>query len=98
MVSSGTRHRRDAGITYGHLLSLYTTMKTIQIEIDVPVEVPDDVHWIAQEENGHWFGYDKKPTLNNYSMGGCWISATPAQPIDDILSPTHDWKNSLTKV
>ena len=68
-------------------------MKTINLEI----QVPDWVRWVARDSGGRWVGYANKPTLRKDE--GWWIGM---QGSEITLTIEHEyntnWQQSLMKV
>lgn len=57
--------------------------------------IPDWVTWLAQDEDGAWWGYSVEPL--EFSRG--WYENEVGQRIKLNQSKTNpDWKNTLTKV
>lgn len=65
----------------------------------VPVDMPEWAEWIAMDENGSWYAYDKRPICKEESgyFWGCgdmcyWLeNYTPPHP-------PHDWRESLRRI
>ena len=56
---------------------------------------PDWVKWVAQDENGAWWGYSVEPL--EFSHG--WYENEVGRRIKIKQSKMNpDWKNSLTKI
>jgi len=56
---------------------------------------PSWVNWLAQDEDGAWWGYSVEPL--QFSRG--WYENEIGQRIKIKQSkPNNDWKNSLTKI
>lgn len=56
---------------------------------------PDRVKWVAQDENGAWWGYSVEPL--EFSHG--WYENEVGRRIKIKQSKMNpDWKNSLTKI
>ena len=72
-------------------------MKTINLEI----QVPDWVEWVAQDYGGMWTGFSRKPHPQDISDWwecdeGKEVVIAPVSPLD--FMPNPNWKQSLRKV
>ncbi|MDH5484038.1 MAG: hypothetical protein OEY43_02290 [Gammaproteobacteria bacterium] len=58
--------------------------------------LPDWVHWLAQDEDGSWWGYQVEPLQNHRG----WYENEVGQHIKvpDFTGPCSNWQASLTKI
>ena len=57
--------------------------------------LPDWVRWIAQDNNGAWWGYQVEPLQNHQG----WYENEVGQIIDlGKARPNPNWKHSLQKI
>ena len=69
-------------------------MKTINLEI----QVPDWVCWIAQDKDGAWFGYEVEPEKGGYIFPDEWVARGHNYIELSQAEPNPNWKQSLRKV
>lgn len=70
-------------------------MKTINLEI----QVPDWVEWIAQDKDGTWFGYEVEPKTGKDIVPGEWIARNHNHiELADSAETSPNWQQSLRKV
>lgn len=62
-------------------------------QIQIPSEVPDWVNWIAQDEDGDWYGYGNKPQNVSYGAWGAGKGGTTK-----LSFQNSNWKDTLRKV
>lgn len=57
--------------------------------------IPDWVNWLAQDEDGCWWGYSVEPLQHHKG----WYENEVGQYLSlGQEAPNHDWRNSLQKV
>jgi hypothetical protein len=72
-------------------------MKTVKIEI----QVPDWAKFIAQDENGQWNAFDKRPfhIIGRNGMHGYWNPITYSyESLFKTSKFNPNWKETLIKV
>lgn len=56
------------------------------------VEIPEEVNWIACDENGETWGYEVEPEKNNENFS--WLSSGQAWLLY-TTRPPKDWKKEI---
>ena len=60
----------------------------------LPFIIPDWVNWVAQDENGVWWGYSAEPLRNDHG----WYENEVGEYLRlGVTEPIH-WANSLLRV
>jgi len=65
-------------------------MPSLQSDFDVP----DWVCWLAQDQNGAWWGYSAEPLRNDTG----WYENEVGDYIRLAVTESHNWKSSLTRI
>lgn len=69
-------------------------------EVEIPIEVvgmlrvPTGYKWVAQDENGAWWAYEKEPSRKRRT----WGSDGEARPISDAGPSAPNWRDTLRQV
>ncbi|MDH5473056.1 MAG: hypothetical protein OEY87_03500 [Gammaproteobacteria bacterium] len=57
--------------------------------------LPDWVHWIAQDHSGAWWGYQVEPLQNHHG----WYENEVGKIIQlTVTTPNPEWETSLKKI
>ena len=62
--------------------------------VSLPFSVPDWVNWVAQDENGFWWGYSVEPLRNDRG----WYENEVGRYIRLGKTDVTNWSDSLQKV
>lgn len=65
------------------------------MSLPVDIDIPAWVNWIAQDEDGAWWGYSVEPLQQHSGWYENEVGETILLKKD---SPNLDWKNTLSRI
>lgn len=59
------------------------------------IEIPYWANWLAQDEDGNWYAYEKKP---RESPSNVWLPVNGLEEIVAKSTPPKDWTQELWEI